>query len=389
MPKTLPVVRGRIHTAPEKLGLDPHRLQELERHFAGLIERGKLQGASYLVARDGEIAVNNAIGSLTYHEDSAELQPDSIRKVFSITKAFTAVAIAKLVEEGKLFYQQPVSAWLPEFDTVLHRDITIQHLLSHTSGLMADPGCRNEPYQIPWYEWWVHEKQERDPSGRLQEGDWIRTILGGRMWCKPGEQWSYSTAGYSLLGEVISRASGQHYDRYIQEQIITPLGLDRTFMNSVPQSLHPEVCYVNPWQEKEFRPAHDGTGTPPAAGNGLFSTLEDLWKFGQCLLDGGSFNGHTLLGRRMVQNMVSNQLKNIPSTCWGEKMQDYPMSLGFNLNHNDICSPGTFSHEGFGHSGLYVDPRERLVYVFFVPSQAGWVPEAVINPRAIVWSALL
>lgn len=389
MPKTLSITRGRIDTAPEKLGLDPLRLQELERHFSSLILRGKLQGASYLVARDGEIAVHSAIGSLTYHEDAPELQPDSIRKVFSITKAFTAVAIAKLVEEGKLYYQQSVSAWLPELDTAQHREITIWHLLTHTSGLMADPGCQSEPYQLPWYEWWVHEKLEHNPSGRLDEGEWIRTILSGRMWCNPGEQWNYCTAGYILLGEIIARASGKHYNQYIQEEIISPLGMERTFMDSVPQQLHSEVCYANPWQEKEFRQAQDLTGFPAAAGNGLFSTLEDLWKFGQCLLDGGRFNGHTLLGRRMVQNMVSNQLKNVTSTCWGDNNHDAQMSLGFNVNYNDICSPGTFSHEGFGHSGLYVDPRERLVYAFFVPNQTGWVPEAVINPRSIVWSALL
>ncbi|WMT39914.1 hypothetical protein RE628_21560 [Paenibacillus sp. D2_2] len=65
------------------------------------------------------------------------------------------------------------------------------------------------------------------------------------------------------------------------------------------------------------------------------------------------------------------------------------MSLGWSLNHQDICSPGTYSHEGAGHCGLYIDPKERLIYVFFVPSQTGWVAEAVINPRAIVWSSLV
>ncbi len=389
MPRTLNVTQGKVDATPEKLGFDHSRLQKLDHHFAGLIEAGKLQGASYLVARDGQIVANSALGSLTYHDDSPDLRPDSIRKIYSITKAFTAVAIAKLVEEGKLFYQQSVSTLIPEFDTAQHREITIWHLLTHTSGLMADPGCQTEPYQLPWYEWWIHEKKEQSKSGHLEDGEWARTILSGRMWCKPGEQWNYCTAGYSVLGEIIARASGMSYGQYIQEQITEPLGMNRTFLNTVPDNLQGEVCYVNRWQENEFRSQPHMTGIPATAGNGLFSTLEDLWKFGQCLLDSGTSSGHTLLGRRIVQNMLSNQLNNVSSTCWGDKVKNYPMSLGFNLNHNDICTPGTFSHEGAGHSGLYVDPAERLVYVFFVPNQTGWVPEAIINPRAIVWSALL
>lgn len=387
MQNTLSVRRGRIDASPERLGFDPGRLNELERHFKRLVESGKIQAASYLVARDGQIAAHAAIGKLTYHAESQELGPDSIRKVYSITKAFTAIAIAKLAEEGKLFYQQPVSAWIPEFDTSMHRDITIWNLLTHTSGLMADPGCHNEPYQLPWYEWWIHEKKEQ--AGQMAEGEWVRTILAGRMWSKPGQEWNYCTAGYSVLGEVIARASGRPYEAYIQEEITGPLGMNRTFMNTVPEALHHEVCYVNPWQEREFRTEFDRTGIPVAAGNGMYSTLEDLWKLGQCLLDGGTFNGYTLLGRRTVRNLVSNQLHNIPSSCWGDNVKNYPMALGLNLNHNDLCTPGTFSHEGFGHSGLYVDPHERMVFVFFVPSQTGWVPEAIINPRAIVWSSLL
>lgn len=389
MPRTLQITPGVIHSSPESLGFDPTRLKKLDHHFTRLVETGKIQGASYLVARDGQIVANCAIGSLTYHDGSPGLQPDSIRKVYSITKAFTAVAIAKLAEEGKLFYQQPVNTLIPEFDTEKHRDITIWHLLTHTSGLMADPGCQTEPYQLPWYEWWIHEKKEHSKDGRLPDGEWIRTILSGRMWCKPGEQWNYCTAGYAILGEIIARASGKSYGQYIQEEITGPLGMERTFLNTVPEELHAEVCYVNRWQENEFRSPHDMTGIPAAAGNGIFSTLEDLWKFGQCLLDEGTSNGYTLLGRRMARNLVSNQLNNVPSTCWGDKVKNYPMSLGLNLNHNDICTPGTFSHEGAGHSGLYVDPVERLVYVFFVPSLTGWVPEAIINPRAIVWSSLL
>jgi CubicO group peptidase (beta-lactamase class C family) len=386
MTTTISIHDGRTDSTPKSLGFDPQRLELLDEHFKGLIEGQKIQGASYLVSRDGQIAVHRSLGKLTYHEGSLDLMPDSIRKVYSITKAFTAVAIAQLVEEGKLFYQQSVSSLIKEFDTDMHRRITIWNLLTHTSGLMADPGCQTEPYELPFYLWHAYKKKESQSS--WEASDWIKIILGGRMFCKPGEQWNYCTAGYVILGEVIATASGMPYEQYIQEKILGPLGLDRSFM-TVPGELKAETCIVNQWGEKELSDLWDLSGLPAQAGNGLYSTVHDLWTLGQTLLDGGTRNGVHLLGRRTIQNMVSNQLHNIPSTCWGDKVKHYPMSLGWNLNHNDICTPGTFSHEGHGHSGLYVDPTERIVYTFFVPSKAGWVPEAIINPRAIIWSALL
>ncbi|WMT43573.1 serine hydrolase domain-containing protein [Paenibacillus sp. D2_2] len=290
------------------------------------MEAGKLQGASYLVAKDGKIVAHQSLGKLTYHNNSADLQLDSIRQVYSITKAFTSVAIARLVEEGKLYYKQQVCTWIKEFDTDYHRDITLWHLLTHTSGLMPDPGCLQEPYPFPWYGWWVHEK--RDKSDQWSASEWIKLILGGRMAARPGEQWNYCTAGYAILGEVIARVSGMSYEQYIREYITEPLGMEHTFMD-VPKQLHSKVCYVNPWEENGLKESAEHTEVradvgntavdemPPAAGNGLFSTLHDLWKFGQCLLDGGTFNGHTLLGRRTVENMVSNQLSGVPSKCWG------------------------------------------------------------------------
>lgn len=371
---------------PQSLGFNPQRLDLLDAHFQRLIESKRIQGASYLVSRDGQIVVHRSQGKLTYHEGSPDLMPDSVRKIYSITKTFTAVAIAQLVEEGKLCYQQSVSSLIKEFDTDMHRGITIWHLLTHTSGLMADPGCQTEPYELPFYEWTASKRKEKQSS--WEDRDWITILLGGRMFCKPGEQWNYCTAGYVVLGEMIARASGKPYESYIQERILGPLGMQRSFM-TVPEKLKGEVCCVHHWDEKELKDPWDRSGLPAQAGSGLYSTLHDIWTLGQTLLDGGSRNGVHLLGRRTVQNMVSNQLHNIPSTCWGDKVKHYPMSLGWNLNHNDICTPGTFSHEGHGHSGLYVDPIERLVYVFFVPSKTGWVPEAIINPRAIVWSALL
>lgn len=377
---------GRTDVKPEQVGLDSARLELLDQHFAALIDSGRLQGASYLISRYGKIVVHKSQGKLSYHEDSSDLLPDSVRKVYSITKVITAVAIVQLCEEGKLYLQQPVSTIIKEFDNPLHRNITIWHLLTHTSGLRPDSGVLQEPYSLPWYEWWAHEKKQG--SEAWETGDWIKIILSGQLLAKPGEQWNYCTAGFAVLGEIISRASGKSYEDYIRERIAEPLGMRRSFF-IVPEKYRTKACCTGAWEEKDIFSPRDRSGMPPQGGNGYYSTLEDLWRFGQMVLDGGVFGDVEVLGRRSIQAMVSNQLKNVTNRNWGMNLSDTKMALGWSLNDEDICTPGTFSHEGYGHSGLYMDPHEQLVFVYFVPNKEGWVPEAIINPRAIVWSSLL
>jgi len=377
---------GKIDASPDRVGMDTRRLGLLDSHFTGLIKAGKLQAASFLVAKDGQIVAHQAMGKLTNKADSTEVQPDSIRKVYSITKVVTAVAIMQLVEAGKLYLSQPVAHWIKEFDTDVHRRITLWHLLTHTSGLAGDPGIFFEPYTKPWYEWWAYEKKKA--ATQWESGDWVRLLLSGPLCDEPGKQWIYCSAAYGVLGEIIAKVSGMSYEEYLNKRIFEPLGMNRSFFE-VPEALRQETCFTGPWEEGDIFKPENRAGMPPRGGNGLYSTLEDLWKFGQTILNGGMFVGHRLLGRRTVEMMVSNQLKNVPSRCWGNNTKSFPHGVGWNLGHDDICSPGTYNHEGAGGSGLYIDPKEKLVFVFFGPYTREWTPEAMINPRAIVWSSLL
>jgi len=387
MESVLTIHQGRTDAVPAHVGMDGERLELLDKHFGNLIEAGKLQGASYLVARHGQIVVNKSQGKLTYKADSPDFKPDSIRKIYSITKVLTAAAITRLCEEGLLHPTQSVSTILPEFDTAMHRGISIWHLVTHTSGVGPDPDVLGEAYAHPWYEWFAHETKKR--SGSWSKSESIKAIIAGKPLAKPGEQWIYSSAGYALLAEIIQRVSGMGYEAYIKQHILDPLGMENTFMR-VPEQLRNQTCFVGEWGYKEiFEPFPMDDDILPAGGNGFYSTLMDLYRFGQAMLDGGKLGGSTVLGRRSVQMMVSDQLQDVHNRCWGNNSTDSRYAFGWGLGGADLCSPSTFSHEGYGHSGLYVDPVERLVYVFFVPNKAGWLPEAVINPRNIVWSALL
>ncbi|MCD9020801.1 serine hydrolase domain-containing protein [Cohnella silvisoli] len=383
MMETITLHQGRTEAKPEEVGFNPTALQRLNDHYASLIGKKTIQGASFVLARYGKVFAHTSMGNLTHKEDSSDLLPGSIRKTYSITKIVTAVAIMQLIERGLIYLHQPVSSVLKQFDNPMHREITIFHLLTHTSGLRADPGSYLEPHHLPWFEWAYHERKKIDPST-----DWIQLILTGPVMAPPGKEWHYSTATYAILGEIIARVSGSPYHLYIEKEILAPLDMEQSFF-LVPPGWRDEVCVTGPWEEKGVSVAEVDPNEPPKGGNGLYSTLADLMRFGQMLLSGGTLDGVTVLSKRAVEMMTQNQLSGVRMQGWGSDEKDFRHGLGFALDDFDLCSPGTFNHEGFGHCGLYVDPAEQLVFAFLVPSTRGFTTESVVIPKAIVWSGLL
>ncbi|TNJ62988.1 beta-lactamase family protein [Paenibacillus hemerocallicola] len=367
---------GRTDALPEQAAYDPARLAVLDEHLSEMIRQNKLQCGSYLLARDGRIFAHRAIGKLTHREGSPDLMPDSIRKTYSVTKFFTAVAVMQLVEEGKLYLDQSVSTVLKPFDTPLHKSITVFHLLTHTSGVYPDPGCLMEPYPTAWF-------------GELKGyDDWITNAISGPLLGKPGEQYAYSSCGYAILGEIIGKVSGIPYEQFIIRRIVKPLGMTRTFFE-VPAHLYDEVCVTDDWQTQELQFRRDSPDMPPPAGGGLFSTLEDMWKLGQMMQNGGTFDNARILSRKSVEAMTKNKLSGVKTQVWGSDVSDYEFGLGLFLTTPTIETPGTYGHEGFGRCGIKVDPAERFVAVFIVPTGIQWAPESVIGTKAIIWSGLL
>lgn len=384
MQRVLMKYEGAIDAEPLEERFHPGNLDRLDDHFAGMIEAGKLQAAAYLIARNGRIIAHRSMGKLNCRKDSPDLKPDAIRKVYSMTKAVTAAAVMQLVDSGKLRLDQSVGEWIPEFHNDLHRRITIFHLLTHTSGLRGDPGMDFEPYEMPWYIWWLEEYRKRNPE---EATNWLLPIIAGPLVQEPGREWIYNTAGYAVLGDIITRASGTYYEDYVMERIIRPLGMEHTFFD-VPERLRQNVCCTE-WESQEIdQLSHDRAALPPRAGNGLYSTLRDLWKFGQMLLNKGEFEGVRILSKRAVEMMTTNQLRGVRNACWGANASHYQFGLGLTLDTADLATPGTFGHEGYGHCGFYADPIEQLVYVFFVPSPQGYIDYSVVTPRAIVWSGI-
>ncbi len=368
---------GPVDSSPREAGYRPEKIDRLDALFQGLIREKKIQCASYLLARRGKIFAHHAMGQLHFHGERCDLLPDSIRPTASITKVFTAISILRLIEDGQLYLEQPLKTLIEEFDTEQHREITLFHLLTHTSGLRADGGYFTEAYPGPWL-----------PGFEPGKTSWIKAALSGPPQAKPGELWNYSSMGYLVLGEVIARASGMPADKFIQQTMIAPLGLERTFFE-VPPELRAQVCTVREWDEERMTPDENAAFQPPPTAGGVSSTLKDLWKVGQMLLDRGTFQGARILGRKTVEAMTRNYLTNTPAFFWGFKKKAMEYGLGMNVYSSHIfLSPGTFAHEGAGRCALYVDPVEQLIAVYFVPTTIDWVPESIVNPLAVIWSGL-
>lgn len=362
---------------PEDLGFYSNRLKDIDKLLFKLISKKRIQAAGYLISKDNKIVVNKSLGRLRYNEERG-FMPDSIREIASITKLFTAVSILQLVEKGLIRLDQPVAEIIGEFKSAMLEKINIFHLLTHTSGIRPDPGVYFEPYPLDW--------------DTLFQKDWLKGFLSDFSSIDPGKEWKYSSSGFVILGEIIKRVSGSSCEDYVMNNIVNPLGMRSTYYD-IPLELKDRVCFANEMEEKSFYEIKvESKFDMPRGGGGLHSTLEDMQKFAQMLINKGTYNGVRILSRKTVEAMTRNQLKGIKNYCWGAGGIEIEYGLGMNVYSNDtFLSPGSFAHEGAGLSGLFMDPVENVVFAYMCPLCEGveWEPEAVINLRNIVWSAII
>jgi CubicO group peptidase (beta-lactamase class C family) len=216
--------KGPVDISPEDAGYDASKLPMLEAHYGTRIDAGKIQAASFLMARGGKVFAHQAAGRLTYKADSKPFTVDSLKGIASITKTMTATAVMKLVEDGALWLEQPVKEVIKEFDTPMHGGISVRHLLTHTSGLAADGGYFTEPYPL----------SRREAMGK---DDWLtKGILAGPLQSKPGKHWAYCSMGFTVLAEIVNLVSGIYFAEFIEKKIFKPLGMTRSFFE-VPKKL--------------------------------------------------------------------------------------------------------------------------------------------------------
>jgi serine-type D-Ala-D-Ala carboxypeptidase len=395
------MITARTPYKPGDVDYDESRLGAVNRHLERLIDEKQLFGASYCLSRDGKTFANASFGRLSYRpEDLRELLPDSPMRIASITKLFCAAALFKLVEDGMIRLNQCAGEILAEMNGQPFKDITLAHLLSHTSGLNPDPGCfGNELCKSPW-----------EYIGIMKDRSWLEAGLSVGMYAKPGAQWAYSSFGYCILGEVVTRASGMDVHDFIKKEIFDPCGMtDTAFLGRAGseaaesarvKAIHGRsVVRDKDTEEQIAEILEDGKRAPssfdamPRTAGGIVSTVQDLVKFGNMLLGRGTtLEGVRVLGRRTVYRMTERYTGGeIRDYCWGAGGVERPYALGPDRRRNadNLYSPGFYFHEGAGGCALIIDPEERMVGTWFVPFLDGqWKPAAVYSTGAVVWSGL-
>ena len=395
------VIQGKIDCQPEETGYDSSRITVLNDKLQDMTERKLIHGASYCISHKGKVIAHGGIGSGNAATENVPMKPDTVFRIASITKVFTATAIMQLVEDGKIRLDTPVGEILPPFTNGPFKEITIMHLLTHTSGLYPDENCFPERYPKEPWELINSAYDYYKKSGKEGEFDWISTGISSGLRVPVGTQWQYCTFGFVLLGEIISRVSGKFVHDYIEENVLRPLQMKDSGFSHAPHMAKRAFIWD---KEDEKCMAELAAGTwkaeesiwdkIPSTGGGMKSTVYDLVRFGNAFVYNGRLEGSRILGRKAVEKMGTIQLHNIPDYCWGAKEENRLYGVGFDMRQGPAYtySEGTIMHEGAGACSLDIDPKEELVAAWFVPFRIvewGWSAEPLYNVQNIIWSGLI
>jgi CubicO group peptidase (beta-lactamase class C family) len=237
---------------------------EIDRLFQAFAERNRVPGIAYGVLVDGAVAHVGAWGVRDV-ASRAPVDPDTVFRIASMTKSFTALCILKLRDSGRLSLDDPAERYVPELRTLKYPTtdsprLTIRHLLTHASGF---------PEDNPW----------GDQQLAASEDDFTKMIAGGIPFSNPpGVAYEYSNYGFALLGRIVSRASGMPYARYLREQILEPLGLTSTALEPAAVAASRRAAGYR-WEDetwKEEPPLPDGAF---GAMGGMLTSTRDLAKY--------------------------------------------------------------------------------------------------------------
>jgi len=373
----------------EDHGFDVERLARLDATLQSFVDAGKLPGVQVLVSRHGQLVHRDCYG-FTDVEAQTKVTPESIYRIYSMTKPITSVAVMMLLEEGHLLLENPVSRFLPEFaepkvfvggnannvrTRPAVRPFSVHDLLIHMSGLtygFFESHPVDALYRRQRLGEFIHPDYDlAEGMGRLAE---IPLLFD------PGDRWNYSIAT-DVLGRVVEVVSGTTLDEFFRTRIFEPLGMVDTGF-SAPESELGRCCslYMPGGQGSmnELFPAETMVQQPAflSGGGGLVGTADDYLRFAHMLLNGGELEGVRLLGSRTVGAMKRNQLPGGASlnecgqsTFTEVAMAGHGFGLGFSVVEQPaatqvLSSPGLFGWGGAASTAFWVDPKEQICCVF-------------------------
>lgn len=332
--------RNENPSGPKSLSLDLR--ERIDRVVQEAVLEEKMPGCVVAVGcRDG-VRFIKAYGRRALKPFAQAMTLDTVFDLASLTKPIaTATSIVILKERGILRLGNPVSAYIPEFGRKGKEGITLLHLLTHTSGLVADNPLED-------YE-----------EGRERALDRIYDLAPK---AEPGAEFIYSDVGFIVLGEVVRRASGQELNVFAKENIFSPLGMKETgFKIDEPLAARAAVT-----EQREGRWLRGEVHDPRAhmmggvAGHaGLFSTAADLSRFARALLGQGRLDSARILSERSIMEMTRG--REIPR---GLRGLGWDVLSPYSTNRGERFSPFAYGHGGYTGTCLWIDPELDLFVIF-------------------------
>jgi CubicO group peptidase (beta-lactamase class C family) len=393
---------------PEEVGFSTERLARLDEKFNAYVTDNKMAGSVILVARKGKVVYNKAFG-FRDKEAGAKMETSSIFRIASQTKAIVSAAIMMLQEEGKLLIEDPVSRFLPEYESTTvavrregggydivpaKRKMTIRELLTHTAGVGYGEGVAADLWKKAGLQGWYFAHRDEPVA------ETIKKIAALPMDAHPGEAYVYGYAT-DILGVIVEKASGISLDQFLKTRIFEPLGMTDTHFFLPPEKAKRLTTVYMPVEGKPLKPAPlqgtmdsqgqyvEGPRKNFSGGAGLVSTAKDYYLFLKMIAEGGELNGKRLLSPSTVDLMVANHL---------HKDIEYDAGVGFGLGFEVVLdlgqrgqpgSVGAFRWGGAYGSTYWVDPAEELIIVYFTQVRPSSIVPDQSMLRVLVYQALV
>ena len=374
--------------SPESVGMSSAALNSATARLQKHIDDGDIAGVVAAVARDGKLVYQVALGKLDRERD-ADMQEDALFRIYSMSREITSVAALRLFEEGAFKFDDPVSKYLPEFSdqrVLLNSEstdleatrprvgeMTIAHLLTHTSGL----GSRSSAL--------YRENNVRDRAQSLDA--MVSKAARVPLFQDPGTEFRYGIHA-TIIGKLIEVWSGQPFEEYLQQNLLAPLGMTSTLFwaegndaDRLAQLYRPEAGDLSPYAIETV----PWTQRPVLVegGVGLLSSVPDYVRFSQMVLDRGKIPGteERILSEATAALMYENA---VPEAAMPIGDSRYWLGSGWSLGgFNVVLDPSTYAYpvskgtiwwDGSAGTRFFIDPIEGTVIVIMAqvsPSNGG------------------
>lgn len=380
-----------------QLGIDFDKVAKMNAFVdSQYIDTGKISGYSYLLARHGEIAVTHCSGQSAMGEEADDghtLTPDSIFRIYSMTKPVTSLLFMQLAERGDVAFEDKLKDYIPSFANPqvwvegttsdfktrpAERDITLLDLLTHQSGLTYD-FLGEHPVDALYRR----KQLSGSRSSNMNLADFCNHLAEMPLLFSPGTAWNYSFAT-DVIGRVIEIATGASLDRIMQEMIFDPLDMhDTGFQTSAKNTSRLAHCYYFDPKNRTARCVDTAENSsflsPPTllgGGGGLVSTLPDYYRFCQMFRQGGELDGIRIISPESIQRMQTNQLyhgEDLAGYATGAFSENGAEGNGFGIGGSVVLDPsktanstskGNFSWGGLANTYFWIDPEKDLIFIF-------------------------